>query len=370
MSEISLWNESLVAGSLTPSNQKTYKVTKRVHEGKKPLCSVVFNFIDPRFYNFFVTAGGNGINMYNCLEDGGISSLHSYTDEDKEESFYTASWTCSLLERNPFVAAGGLKGRIRVLNLQNNIIKTLVGHQGSVNEIKTHPMIPQLVLSASNDGTVRLWNVETGICVLVFAGSGGHESAVLSVDFHPYDMHRFVSCCMKTTTKVWSMKEFGKHVDESFTWKDDPKTFQTQVVQFPVFTASDRMTIVECNCWVGDYILSKSMTDKILLWQPQLKENSPGEVTLDVLCRYPIPKSYLGHIKFSCDLPMNYVSIGNQKGKIYVWDLKTRPPVLITVLSHYQSKSLIKQTAMSTDGNTILAASEDGTLWRWDVKRV
>uniref|UniRef100_A0A0D3CQZ9 Uncharacterized protein n=1 Tax=Brassica oleracea var. oleracea TaxID=109376 RepID=A0A0D3CQZ9_BRAOL len=48
-------------GSLTPSNKKSYKVTNRIQEGKKPLYDVVFNFFDSRFFNVFVTAGGNKV---------------------------------------------------------------------------------------------------------------------------------------------------------------------------------------------------------------------------------------------------------------------------------------------------------------------
>jgi polycomb protein EED len=32
-------------------------------------------------------------------------------------------------------------------------------------------LMPCLVASASKDESVRLWNVETGVCVLVFAGA-------------------------------------------------------------------------------------------------------------------------------------------------------------------------------------------------------
>lgn len=37
-----------------------------------------------------------------------------------------------------------------------------------------------MVLSVQ-DESVRLWNVHTGICILVFAGAGGHRNEVLSV---------------------------------------------------------------------------------------------------------------------------------------------------------------------------------------------
>ncbi|CAH8359740.1 unnamed protein product [Eruca vesicaria subsp. sativa] len=364
MWKIALGNEAIV-GSLTPSNKKSYKLTNRIQEGKKPLYSVAFNFIDPRFFNCFVSAGGNGINLYNCLEDGGISLLHSYADEDKDESFYTVSWACGV-ERNPFVAAGGVKGIIRVIDVTDKLIhKTLVGHGDSVNEIRTHPAKPQLVLSASKDESVRLWNVETGICVLIFAGTEGHRYEVVSVDFHPHDECCFVSCGMDTTIKIWSMKEFWTYVEKSFTWNEAPSNFPTKFLQFPVHTASVHTNYVDCNRWFGDFILSKSVENEILLWEPQMND-SPGEGTSDVLLRYPIPNCNLWFIKFSCDLSLNYLSIGNQKGKIYVWDLQSCPPVLVTILSHNESKSVIRQTAMSVHGNTILAASEDGTIWRWD----
>ncbi|CAH8339982.1 unnamed protein product [Eruca vesicaria subsp. sativa] len=304
------------------------------------------------------------INLYNCLEDGQISLLQSYADEDKKESFYTVSWACGVKE-NPFVVAGGVKGIIRVINVKDETVhvndetvhKSLVGHEGSVNEIKTHPMKPQLVLSASKDESVRLWNVETGICILIFAGTGGHRNEVISVEL-PFSVSLY-----DFSITLWLPSEFWTYVEDSFTSCTIPCKY------FSVFTASSVHTnYVDCNRWFGDFILSKSVENEILLWEPILKDN-PGEGTSVVLVRYPIPNCNLWFIKFSCDLFLNYLTIGNdQKAIVYTILLEfCEKFVKQSWLSHDQSKSVIRQTAMSTDGNTILAASEDGTIWRWDA---
>ncbi|EOY12578.1 Transducin/WD40 repeat-like superfamily protein isoform 3 [Theobroma cacao] len=336
-----------VVGSLTPSKKREYRVTNRLQEGKRPLYAVVFNFIDSRYFNVFATVGGNRVTVYQCLDGGVIAVLQSYVDEDKDESFYTISWACNI-DGTPFVVAGGINGIIRVIDASNEKIhKSFVGHGDSINEIRTQPLKPSLIVSASKDESVRLWNVHTGICILIFAGAGGHRNEVLSVDFHPSDIHRIASCGMDNTVKIWSMKEFWTYVEKSFTWTDLPSKFPTKYVQFPIFLASVHSNYVDCSRWLGDFILSKG--------------------TADILQKYPVPECDIWFIKFSCDFHYNAAAIGNREGKIYVWELQSSPPVLIARLSHAQSKSPIRQTATSFDGSTILSCCEDGTIWRWDA---
>ncbi|KAK6946847.1 WD40 repeat [Dillenia turbinata] len=415
-----------VVGSLTPSKKKEYKVTNRLQEGKRPLYAVVFNFIDSRFFNVFATVGGNRVTVYQCLEGGVIAVLQSYIDEDfhykmslvhplmtfgtsmyfinqKDESFYTLSWACTD-DATPFIVAGGINGIIRVIDSgSEKIHKSLVGHGDSINEIRTQALRPSLVVSASKDESVRLWNVQTGICILIFAGAGGHRNEVLSVDFHPSDIYRIASCGMDNTVKIWSMKEFWTYVEKSFTWTDLPSKFPTKYVQFPVFIASVHSNYVDCNRWLGDFIVSKSVDNELVLWEPKMKEQSPGEGSVDILQKYPVPECDIWFIKFSCDFHYNYAAVGNdnkemkccfascitygislkylprfypsnvailtgnREGKIYVWELQACPPVLVARLSHAHSKSPIRQTAMSFDGSIILSCCEDGTIWRWDA---
>ncbi|XVF03988.1 hypothetical protein REPUB_Repub05bG0041700 [Reevesia pubescens] len=187
------------------------------------------------------------------------------------------------------------------------------------------------------DESVRLWNVHIGICILVFSRAGGHRNEVLSVDFHPSDIYRIASCGMDNTVKIWSMKDLSSK-------------FPTKYVQFPVFLASVHSNYVDCNRWLGDFIMSKSVDNEIVLWEPKMKEQSPGEGTADILQKYPVPECDIWFIKFSCDFHYNAAAIGNREGKIFVWEFQSSPHVLIARLSHAQSKSPIRQTAMSFDG--------------------
>ncbi|OEL26738.1 Polycomb group protein FIE2 [Dichanthelium oligosanthes] len=240
----------VVVGSLDrPSWKRMYKPCGQHTEGKHPLYGIGFNFMDARYYDIFATVGGN---------------------------------------------------------------RSFNGHGGPINEIRTHALKPSLIISASKDESVRLWNIHTGICILIFAGVGGHRNEVLRVvggacslllwDFHPSDIERFASCGMDNTVKIWSMKEFGLYVDKSYSWTDLPSKFPTKHVQFP------------------------SVQDEIVLWEPKTKEISPGEGSVDILQKYPVLKCGNWFVKFSCDFFFNQLAIGQAVAPVVLAGLMAAVP--------------------------------------------
>nr|GMD49100.1 polycomb group protein FERTILIZATION-INDEPENDENT ENDOSPERM [Ipomoea batatas] len=213
------------------------------------------------------------------------------------------------------------------------------------------------------DNTVKIWSMKGDI-------------------FDSLKKFTYVNLQKKSDEHIEHPAEFWPYVEKSFTWTDIPSKFPTKYVQFPMFIASIHTNYVDCNRWLGNFILSKiesvlfelvslqveaSVDNEIVLWEPKMKEQSPGEGTVDILQKYPVPECDIWFIKFSCDFQYKAAAIGNREGKIYVWDLQTSPPLLIARLSHVQSKSAIRQTAVSFDGSTILSCCEDGMIWRWDV---
>ncbi|KAG9147812.1 hypothetical protein Leryth_003427 [Lithospermum erythrorhizon] len=354
-------------GSLRSTNKKKFKLTNTIQEGEHSIYGIIFNFIDAKYFDVFASVGGNYVNIYQCMKDGGIGLLQHYFDEDKDECFYTTSWSCSH-EGTPILVVGGLKGILHVIDVRNmKIIKSLIGHGGPINEVKTQPLKPSIALTASKDESIRLWNIQTGICIMKFAGEGGHRLDALSVDFHPSDIYKFLSCGMDSTVKVWSIKMTWSHVEESFIWTDLPSKFPTLAIELPMFTVAVHVNYVDCNRWIGNFIMSKGGDNEIVLWEPKLEGATPlEEGSLDILHKYPVPDSNHWFMKFSLDFKFKTMAIGNRKGRVYVWDLLSSPPELISKLSTSNLNSTIRQTALSFNGSTILCCCDDGSIWRWD----
>ena len=164
-----------------------YKLSYWIKEGHgHPIFGLQFNLhLQKQAHFVFATVGSNRISVYECLEDGSIKLLQAYADSDPEESFYCCAWTYDDITMDPFLIAAGAKGIIRIIApAKNECIKHLKGHGQSINDLKIHPHNCNLLLSVSKDYSLRLWNLKTDICIIIFGGVEGHRDEVLFADFH------------------------------------------------------------------------------------------------------------------------------------------------------------------------------------------
>ncbi|KAJ8314586.1 hypothetical protein KUTeg_006736 [Tegillarca granosa] len=195
-----------------------------------------------------------GITINHYARDGDPVIFATVGHNRPEENYYCCAWTFDDVTGQPLLAASGCRGIIRIINpITLQCIKHFIGHGNAVNELKFHPREPNMLLSASKDHTMRIWNIKTNLCVVIFGGVDGHRDEVLSAIW-------------KTDTEA--IQDAVKH---SYTFNADKSTrpFPTACEYFPYFSTRDiHRNYVDCVRWFGNFLLSKSCENCIICWKP------------------------------------------------------------------------------------------------------
>ncbi|RWS20786.1 hypothetical protein B4U80_03854 [Leptotrombidium deliense] len=361
-----------------------YKYTTFFKESHNfPLFGIQINpyLQDDRRY-VFATVGSNRISIYECLESGGLRLLQAYADPDTEENFYCCAWTVESSSKCPLLAAGGSRGIIRLISTEQvESIKHFKGHGSAINDLKIHPTDTELLLSASKDHSLKLWNIRTSVCIAVFGGVEGHRDEVLCADFH-FDGQKIVSSGMDHSLKIWTMEteNVQKAIRESHSFSNQSGvSFKTQKQHIPIFTTRDiHRNYVDCVQWYGNFVLSKSCENAIICWKPGKLEDSDdielpkvqynNDSQTTTLHRFEYKDSDIWFIRFAMDEDQKVMAVGNQSGKVYLWDLDVDDPTQAKslILTHHKCASAIRQTALTQNGNILLFICDDSTVWRWD----
>ncbi len=131
----------------------------------------------------------------------------------------------------------GTRGIIKIIDtVRMKLLLTLSGHGHEIFDMSLCPTDEWLLLSASKDESLRLWNVQNAQCLAIFAGHEGHRDAILGVDWHPLG-EMFVSSGMDEQIKIWSIA--GKEIQDAIEKdKNGDETFRTVYEQLPIFSSS------------------------------------------------------------------------------------------------------------------------------------
>lgn len=87
-----------------------------------------------------------------------------------------------------------------------------------------------------------------------------------------------------------------------------------------------------------------------------------------VLNKYISNDIFLKRFYNNFQLLFQILALGNQTGKLFVWDLDVSEPSSIRsiTLTHPRCNTTVRQTSLSRDGSILLSVCDDGTIWRWD----
>eukprot|EP00316_Scyphosphaera_apsteinii_P012007 CAMPEP_0119307898 /NCGR_PEP_ID=MMETSP1333-20130426/8266_1 /TAXON_ID=418940 /ORGANISM="Scyphosphaera apsteinii, Strain RCC1455" /LENGTH=414 /DNA_ID=CAMNT_0007311545 /DNA_START=5 /DNA_END=1250 /DNA_ORIENTATION=+ len=230
-----------------------------------------------------------------------ITALQVYEDEDESERFYTLDWgiyaagSCTAL-----LAIAGELRHIKVLDCHHgHVLSVLQGHGSAIHEVRFHPVQRQLLLSASQDESVRLWDFLARDCIAIFAGDQGHLDAVLSLDVRA-DGKLFASCGVDGTIKVWDLESDllkarveAVAIDPCNEISPSSQPAPPEHAPLPLFEQFPLCTVdhihveqkvdetkrlrfyVDCVRWVGPMILSRAADERAVLWQPAVSSARP-----------------------------------------------------------------------------------------------
>lgn len=202
----------------------------------------------------------------------------------------------------------------------------LKGHSNWIWSLSFSPD-GQTIVSGSEDGTVRQWNVTTGECLRILAG---HTGEVSSVTFSP-DGQAIASGSADFTIRLW-----------------DANTGEC----LQVFLGHNHQVRSVAFSRDGEIIASGSSDSIIRLWKV-----STGE-PLRVLSGHT---SQVWTVAFSPH--KNILASGSYDQTIKLWDINTGQ-CLKTLTGH---SSMVWSIAFSPDGQILASGSDDQTVKLWDI---
>ena len=323
---------------------------------------------------YFATVGHNRVTIYKIGEDEGLELLRCYQDAARDELFYTVCWAYDPDYEEHSVVVGGQRGIVRVLEATTgNVICSLSGHGGAVNDIKVCPNDSTLIATAGEDFTARIWDTRNESCLAILGGVQGHLDQVLSVDFDSSCSY-LATASMDHTIKMWYIGD-GSGVDRMIAQaKSSLKLIDMPLeIHYPYCSTRDiHADYADCVCIYHKMIFSKSVENEIVLWKfGDLESGIAGrgsaiktESSVLHFRKLALPDGDLWFVRCTIDPSGKYLACGNKDATILVWDLSNGMPSKKRdfVLSPKGMRGAIRQLSFSPCSRYLVAVGDDACL--------
>lgn len=225
----------------------------------------------------------------------------------------------------PDVEPSQLVSRALRKTLEETVIEQqLVGHTDQVVSVAFSPNGRQVLMGSSNDGTARLWDLQTGQVITLTE----HSGPVVSVAFSPNGDHLLTGS--GSEARLWNAQT-GELIE--------PLLEHTLPVHSVTFSPN------------GENLLTASGSE-VHLWNVQTGQvmNSLREHIADVTSVVFSPTG-------------QQVLTGSKDHTARLWNVQTGEVISLT-----EHERPVTSVAFSPKGEQVLTGSSDGTVYLWNVK--
>ncbi|KAG0052538.1 hypothetical protein BGZ83_002469 [Gryganskiella cystojenkinii] len=298
--------------------------------------------------NILGTTGGAQANIYDnehCGDHLDIMShflLDPVGEAGAEElpEMLTCCWMHQ--PQDAILATAGTDKAIHILSLaRSKELVRLTGHTHTITDIQAHPKVDEYLLSASKDGSVRMWNIITGKCLFIF------EIKASVVCFNPRtEGGTFLTGGYNGEIREWTVPSTETESGEAIV----VHATESRVLQPNLHAAR-----IDCIRFAKDKVLSKSVNGKVEYWDPE---------TLLSIRTFNIKNTASNQCRFDVSMDELFFCVGTSNGSVYIYNIESGKSV--TELKHRRSTKSIRTCIFSRDSRTVICAGEDSFIWRYD----
>ncbi|PSB26485.1 NB-ARC domain-containing protein [Stenomitos frigidus] len=327
-------------------------------QGKGPVWAQAFS-PDGLILANSVGDADRAIHLWHWQTGQRLKTLIGHTGQATTLAFVPHSTDTAEGTGHPLLISGSQDHTLRLWDLEQGVcLRTLTGHTGMVWTVSVHPQGDRFA-SASFDQSIKIWDLATGICLQTLLG---HTAEVTSVSFSP-DGQWLASSSNDRTIRLWEVATgqcltvLQAHLDH--VW----------AVAFTATPVQGKIAAAE------QILISASFDQTVRFWQiNRIARDEPGtdasvilsptsQLTIANHCLKTIQGSDMGIRSIACHPHRHLLASGGLGNRIRLWD---ESGYCIKTLTGHTGG--IWKVAFHPEGKRLASSSLNGEIKVWDVE--